>query len=263
MIVWALFDSGNGCYTQAAMQCNAIPGYSIEIYPIGIDIESKNSHFINLNLADYGRMFGDKTLFDTLDKLPQPDLIIASPPCESWSVASAMWGGNASWKQEKGSGCELSKFTIRNSVDYELPHVQFKYERSFLNRINGELCIYNTIEIIKRYQPSVYVIENPASSRIWHYIADILNFKIPFDNLTYYNNYGYQLRKPTRFKSNINLNLRCDKSIKADKDWREFSKSYNERSNIPIPLILDIYANVEKALKSNIQSLSQDGLFYG
>ena len=24
MIVWALFDSGNGCYTQAAMQCNAM-----------------------------------------------------------------------------------------------------------------------------------------------------------------------------------------------------------------------------------------------
>lgn len=24
MVVWALFDSGNGCYTQAAMQCNAM-----------------------------------------------------------------------------------------------------------------------------------------------------------------------------------------------------------------------------------------------
>ncbi len=22
MVVWALFDSGNGCYAQAAMQCN-------------------------------------------------------------------------------------------------------------------------------------------------------------------------------------------------------------------------------------------------
>jgi C-5 cytosine-specific DNA methylase len=88
MIVWALFDSGNGCYTQAAKE---FPG--IEIYPIGMDIEGKNDHFINLNLADYSRMFGDNTLFDTLDKLPQPDLIIASPPCESWSVASAMWGG--------------------------------------------------------------------------------------------------------------------------------------------------------------------------
>lgn len=188
MIVWALFDSGNGCYTQAAMQADGV-----EIYPIGIDIENKNSHFISLNLADYGRMFGDNRLFDVLDGLPKPDLIIASPPCESWSIASVMWGGNASWKQEKGVNRNLSKFTIRNRVDYELPHVQFKYERSFFNRINGELCIYNTIEIIKRYQPKVFIIENPASSRIWHYISDILNFNIKYENLTYYNNYGYPI----------------------------------------------------------------------
>ena len=50
MIVWALFDSGNGCYTQAAKEYS-----DIEIYPIGMDIENKNDHFINLNLADYSR----------------------------------------------------------------------------------------------------------------------------------------------------------------------------------------------------------------
>lgn len=244
MIVWALFDSGNGCYTQAAMQCSAI-----EIYPIGIDIESKNDHFISLNLADYSRMFGDTTLFDTLDKLPKPDLIMASPPCESWSVASAMWGGNASWKQETGAiNRSLSKFTIRGRADYDLPHVQFKYDRSFLNRINGELCIYNTIEIIKRYQPRVFVIENPAGSKIWHYISDILNFHIQYDNLTYYSNYGYPIQKPTKFKSNINLNLRAERK-KADKQWGDFAKNYNERSNIPIDLILNIYQSVEKAIK--------------
>lgn len=91
MIVWALFDSGNGCYTQGAELFNqSVDQSAVEIYPIGIDIESKNNHFINLNLADYSRMFGDNKLFDELDKLPKPDLIIASPPCESWSVASAM-----------------------------------------------------------------------------------------------------------------------------------------------------------------------------
>lgn len=89
MIVWALFDSGNGCYSKAVKAFEQ----SIEIYPIGIDIENKNNHFLHLNLADYSRMFGDNTLFNSLDKLPRPDLIIASPPCESWSVASAMWGG--------------------------------------------------------------------------------------------------------------------------------------------------------------------------
>lgn len=40
-------------------------------------------------------------LWETLDGLDRPDVILASPPCESWSVASAMKGGNACWKQEK------------------------------------------------------------------------------------------------------------------------------------------------------------------
>ena len=88
MIVWALFDSGNGSYFKSAQKFE-----EIEIYSIGLDIENKNDHFINLNLADYSYLFKDNTLFDTLDNLPKPDLIIASPPCESWSVASAMRGG--------------------------------------------------------------------------------------------------------------------------------------------------------------------------
>ena len=68
---------------------------------MGLDIENKNSHFINLNLADYSYMFGNNKMYDTLDRLPKPDLIIASPPCESWSVASAMNSGNACWKRER------------------------------------------------------------------------------------------------------------------------------------------------------------------
>lgn len=95
MIAWGLFDSGNGCYAKGVKELNSEGLCNIEIYSIGIDIENKNHHFINLNLADYGRLFGDNTLFNTLDKLPKPDLIIASPPCESWSNASAMDRGNA------------------------------------------------------------------------------------------------------------------------------------------------------------------------
>ena len=46
MIVWALFDSGNGCYTQGAELFNQSVSQSVnqsvKIYPIGIDIESRN-----------------------------------------------------------------------------------------------------------------------------------------------------------------------------------------------------------------------------
>ena len=54
MTVWALFDSGNGSYTKGVKTLNSSGGANIDIYPIGIDIENKNDHFINLNLAVCG-----------------------------------------------------------------------------------------------------------------------------------------------------------------------------------------------------------------
>ena len=57
MIVWALFDSGNGSYTKGVNHLNHLGKTNIDIYPIGIDIEKKNNHFIQLNLADYSRVF--------------------------------------------------------------------------------------------------------------------------------------------------------------------------------------------------------------
>lgn len=238
MIVWALFDSGNGCYKQVADKMD-----DVEIYSIGIDKLNKNEHFINLNLADYSYMFGNNEMFDTLDKLPQPDLIIASPPCESWSIASAMDRGNASWKQERGDSLfepqvPLSRFTVRDYKDYE--GYQFNPKKSLLNRINGELCAINTVEIINKYKPKYYVIENPALSRIWEYIEKIIGFDIPHDNLTYYNNYDYPVVKATRFKSNVDLNLKKER-LEATSNWGEFSRDYNVRSNIPTKLIEDIF----------------------
>lgn len=246
MIVWALFDSGNGCYSQAAKEFT-----DIELYSIGIDKEHKNNHFINLNLATYSIDGKVNPLFKSLDKLPSPDVILASPPCESWSVASAMKGGNASWKQETGDALfqpqtPLSRFTIRDFIDYQ--EVQFKPEKSLINRINGELCIFNTIQVIQHYVPKIYVIENPAASRIWDYIDRVLGFEIRHDNLTYYNNYGYPIKKPTRFKSNIDLKLKSEK-IPNEVDWINFDRkggSYNSRSNIPIELVKSIFGRVSE-----------------
>lgn len=251
MIVWALFDSGNGSYTKGAAHLNSSGGANIDIYPIGIDIENKNNHFINLNLADYSRLFGNNTLFDELDKLPKPDLIIASPPCESWSNASAMFEGNACWKQEDLSDSlfvpqrESGMFTIRSNSDYDKAYQNYHYDRQFMKRINGELTAFNTIEIIKRYEPRYFIIENPASGRLWKYIEDIIGFKLPYLNLTRYNNYDYPLQKPTKFASNLNLGLKND-IIKQDVRWGNFSKSYNERSNIPQKLVIEIFTKVYK-----------------
>lgn len=217
----------------------------VRIYPIGIDIERKNRHFIPLDLADYSRLFGNHALFKTLDRLPKPDVILASPPCESWSLASGMKNGNACWRQLRP---KPSNFRIRKRADYN--HARFHYERSFFNRVNGELCIYNTIEIIKRYQPKVYIIENPAFGRIWDYIEHILGFDIPFDNLTYYSDYGYIVKKPTKFKSNISLRL-SQKGLPSEVIWKKFKGDYNERSNIPLTLLQEIYPQIIQYLQGS------------
>lgn len=176
-VIWALFDSGNGCYKRT------VEKYfydEFEIYSIGIDIENKNDHFINLNLADYSILFGDSELFKTLDKLPKPQIILASPPCESWSNASAMKDGNASWYTETMSNLfgemKLSNnFTVRTKKQIEDHNkvTTFKkhWYKAFYSRVNGELCTFNTIQIIEMYQPKIWVIENPNLAKfgnIWN-----------------------------------------------------------------------------------------------
>ncbi|WP_414052911.1 hypothetical protein [Macrococcus animalis] len=245
MIIWSLFDSGNGSYAKVA---ETLP--NTENYSIGIDRQNQNNHFINLNLADYSMLFGKDELISTLSKLPQPDLIIASPPCESWSVASAMDRGNACWKQEQADSLfapqtPLSKFTVRDYKDYD--KYQFKPEKSLMTRVNGELTIFNTIRIIKHFKPKYYIIENPAHGRIWDYIDRVLGFKIEYENLTYYNNWDYPIKKPTKFGSNLNLNLTTE-YIKQETPFREMNWNYNQRSNIPEKLVRYIFGEVEREL---------------
>lgn len=112
-----------------------------------------------------------------------------------------------------------------------------------MKRVNGELCVFNSIEIIKRYNPKYFIIENPASGRLWKYIECVIGFKLPHLNLTRYNNYDYPLQKPTKFASNLDLELKND-IIKQEIEWGKFSKSYNERSNIPQKLVIDIFSKV-------------------
>lgn len=247
LIIWALFDSGNGSYKKVADDIE-----EIDLYAVGLDRENKNDHFINLDLADYSSLFGEDKLFKELDKLPKPDLIIASPPCESWSTASGMANGNACWKQDTIENLwgemKGSRFTVRDYKDYE----DYKYypHRQLMTRINGELTILNTIRIIEKYKPKYYIIENPAYGRIWDYIDNILGFDIKFENLTYYNNYGFKIKKPTKFCSNIYLDLKTVK-IPNEISFGEVS-GYNNRSNIPKDLVKDIFETLLEKENENV-----------
>ena len=235
MIVWALFDSGNGCYKEAEKFVEGL-----EVYSVGIDIENKNDHFINLDLATTELYLGGSTMFDTLSKLPHPDLIIASPPCESWSVGSSIKGGNACWLHKKGEEFELHNFEDINKTRYN-PRKQT------LNRLNGELCIINTLSIIEHFKPKYYVIENPKSSKIWEYIDKVLGYELPYENNTYYNNYGFEIKKPTRFSSNFDLELK-NENIKASITVEDIN-GYNKRSDIPIDLVVEIFKKIKEEEK--------------
>lgn len=114
-----------------------------------------------------------------------------------------------------------------------------------------------TIEIIKRYEPRYFIIENPASGRLWKYIEEVMGFKLPYLNITRYNNYDYPLQKPTKFASNLDLGLKND-IIKQDVEWKHFSKSYNERSNIPQNLVTDIFTKVYKKFLQEKQNDNQN-----
>jgi len=84
IVIWALFDSGNSCYKKAVEKYFSD---TFEIYSIGIDKENRKQNkdqFVHLDLADYSELFGGNALFEKLDQLPQADIILSSPPCESY-----------------------------------------------------------------------------------------------------------------------------------------------------------------------------------
>lgn len=257
MIIWALFDSGNGCYTQAVEKYFS----NIEIYPVGVDVENKNDHFINLNLADNSDLFGESEMFKMLDKLPKPDIILASPPCESWSTTQSIKNGSFMWKMAHNIDCLFQShvipapFTVQTKKDYIRAKVEInkrqgfnhtnQFERDFKRRINGELCAFNTIEIIKKYTPKIWVIENPAYGKIWDYFKIVHDFS-GIKNIAHYNDYDENFPlKPTIFLSNRFLDLKASgkqavAKIHNKSKAKTLINSYNERSNIPLPLIKHI-----------------------
>lgn len=254
LTVWALFDTGKGAYSRAlSNRCNIIS--------IGIDKTNKSTaHFINLNLADYGYIFGNTTLFDTLDQLPKPDIILASPPCESWSIASAMKGGNAFYKWEKGE----KKLEIRTDKEITSKnHTPFKRypDKTLYTRVNGELCAFNTLQIIKRYAPNVWVIENPQSSRLFNYL-EYYHGMVGYRNISHYNNYDDNFpKKPTCFYSNIEMSLNSTNKkarfyINPGQDTT-ISTDYNIRSDIPDELTISIFNQAMEAINNEYKQKTQ------
>lgn len=232
-IIFALFDDGKRSYFNALKENSK---YKV----ISIGINRKHEENENYKLIDL-RISNDK-LFDELDKLEKPDIILASPPCESWSQADRpcnMWGKIENNYIEIKNKEFFDNWNKKQTNSYKKREF-FKKEAK---RIIGEDTCAATLAIIEYYKPEVWVIENPLTSQIWKWIESHINIK-GFKNIAHYNVYDEAFsKKPTNFFSNKKLNLK--KSNIKSKNLNEVC-NYDLRSSIPASLIKDIVKQLEE-----------------
>lgn len=172
------------------------------------------------------------------------DIITASPPCTTFSIASAITiYGNSYYKYKTNS-----KLTIPSKDEYEKWTGKLWTQEKTITRYKNENCLKNTIKLIKHYTPKNWYIENPKTSKMWQFIKYNLKNSIKGkSNDTYYNNYGFPIPKATKFLSNQKLILK-NKKIKSKINWNKFkdNNKQNQRSLIPSKLILDIFNQFDK-----------------
>lgn len=236
IIVWALFDDSYCCWGQACQQLE-----NVECYCIGLgDFKGiGNNHKVVLDLS-----LTNPNLIKELSKLPKPNVIVASPPCESWSNADC----NGRMLREIGK--EFLLLANKNYYDNYNNTCCKNKKRDFVKKetsfINGINTIGATLKIIRNFidedslepNPQYWVIENPKTSKIWDFIYNHWCFGgIP--NNTYYSSYNSNFSlKPTTFLSNIDLNLKKEK--KKGNDKHMLNNGYDVRSKIPLELTLSI-----------------------
>ena len=168
LVCWALFDSETGDYMSTVHHYFED---KIDVYGVGISHYGKNTdHYVNFDLANFSELFGAPSLGQKLLKiLPKPDIIVASPPCESWSHMTSINNGNIHWKRYASKLFPENKVFQLQDVDVQTGFVKAADIKTFFTRVNGELCHQNTWDIIKETKPSVFMVENPDNYS-WEYI---------------------------------------------------------------------------------------------
>lgn len=202
IIVWDLFGGGQNSVFNALNKCS-----KYEIYTFDVTTPTRKKH-IKLDLSQ-------NNVIDLLSVYPKPDIIVASPLCQSFSCVLNMKGGGTCFWKLNDDKTRL----IERSID------EFEFLKSgFTKRLNadtqlfikrlGQKCIDNTIDIIKFYKPKFWYIENPKHSLMWKYIR--LNRTDFFDSNMFFNEasygkYGFLTTKPTIFMSNVYMSLKKGK----------------------------------------------------
>lgn len=232
-IVWALFDDGVGSWNHC--------GYDKELFTIisiGINDNPdwENYYKIDLSLNNYD-------LIKQLEKLPKPDIIVASPPCESWSIADNQ---QRLYRKATSEGT-IELFTEQNILDNnEKMHKNRKrdYHKQWRTTLCGMETALATDLIVKHFNPKIWVIENPQTSKLWEFLPIFgTTLREGYANIAHYNSYNDEFtKKPTRFYSNVQLFLKAENK-KSSTPWENVC-GYDRRSSIPKDLLLDILQQI-------------------
>lgn len=201
-VIWDLFGGGQNSVFLTLKELNLLENYDVYTFDITEPIHDKQ---FKIDLAQ-------DHIIDIFKQFPQPDIIVASPLCQSFScVLNMKGGGTCFWKFND----DRTKLIERPVSEFEALKAGFTKNlkadvQLFIKRL-GQKCIDNTIALIQHYQPQYWYIENPKQSLMWKYIE--LNRNDWFDSDQYYLNecsygkYGYFTTKATIFLSNVPMNL--------------------------------------------------------
>lgn len=235
-VIWSLFDSETAITQE--LNCK-----DYIVYSIGLPSSSAiTDNFISMDLSK-------RSCLKKLEKLPKPDIIFASPPCETWVTVNI---GNVRFYERNYNEHNLYWQKNFKPNNYAIHHRNL--------RLLGQRTAYFTAEIIKKFNPNLWIVENGSSSLIFKYLNKYHNLQ-GNQNKTYYSsyddiNFG---RKPTTMYSNMNLYLRKNfkkgsKIIVSEaknkrKPGIKYLDDYSERSAVPIQLynhILEINSGLHQ-----------------
>lgn len=244
LVCWALFDSETGDYMSTVHKYFED---KIEVYGVGISHYGKNTdHYVNFDLSDFKELFGGENIGKRLLKiLPKPDIIVASPPCESWSHMTSINNGNIHWKRYASRLYPENKVFQLQDTDVSSKFVKNVGIKTFYTRVNGELCHQNTWEIIKVTKPKVFMVENPDNYS-WEYIQKYVgggHTKIIYEQARLFCIRAKEIFAKTRdfwFKCKIEAQGLCNRQkwqfnqIKQGQEWVYFKRLWYKVENTRI-----------------------------
>ncbi|WP_180338343.1 C5 methylase (MAV1virus-like) protein [Mycoplasmopsis pullorum] len=203
IVIWDLFGGGQNSVYNSLKEYNLIDFF--DVYTFDVTEPTREKHY-KLDLSQ-------DNIVEIFKQYPKPDIILASPLCQSFScVLNMKGGGTCFWAYADETKTKLKERSIE-----EFENLKGGFTKNlksdvqlFIKRL-GERCINNTISLIQHYKPKVWYIENPKHSLMWKYIqynrTDFFDSKNHFKNEASICKYGFFTTKPTIFYSNVKLEL--------------------------------------------------------